>query len=187
MSLGLANILPASCVIHRALSLSIVMKFTPAKPPLTGETLDSLTARLVDRGEPGFRAKQILDWLYKKRVRSWDEMTNLSKPLRTWLAETFDLLPADLVLNKQSEDVTDKLLLELRDQSLIETVIIRVPQEGVGLDHSRKTICISTQVGCAMACVFCASGLAGGQIAASAGVLSRRRPHTASAHGARFL
>lgn len=161
MSLGLANILPASCVIHRALSLLIVMKFTPAKPPLTGETLDSLTARLVDRGEPGFRAKQILDWLYKKRVRSWDEMTNLSKPLRTWLAETFDLLPADLVLNKQSEDVTDKLLLELRDQSLIETVIIRVPQEGVGLDHSRKTICISTQVGCAMACVFCASGLAG--------------------------
>lgn len=137
------------------------MKFTPAKPPLTGETLDSLTARLAERGEPTFRAKQILEWLYKKRVRSWDAMTNLSKPLRTWLAETFDLLPADLVLNKQSEDVTDKLLLELRDQSLIETVIIRVPQEGVGLDLSRKTICISTQVGCAMACVFCASGLAG--------------------------
>ena len=137
------------------------MKFTPAKPPLTGETLDSLAARLAERGEPAFRAKQILDWLYKKRVRSWDEMTNLSKPLRSWLAETFDLLPADLVLNKQSEDVTDKLLLELRDRSLIETVIIRVPQEGVGLDLSRKTICISTQVGCAMACVFCASGLAG--------------------------
>jgi 23S rRNA (adenine2503-C2)-methyltransferase len=88
-------------------------------------------------------------------------MTNLSKPMRAWLADTFDLMPASLVLNKQSEDVTDKLLLELGDQSLIETVIIRVPQEGVGLDHSRKTICISTQVGCAMACAFCASGLAG--------------------------
>ena len=137
------------------------MKFQPAKQPLTGETLDSLTARLAERGEPAFRAQQILEWLYKKRVRSWDEMTNLSKPLRSWLAETFDLLPAELVLNKQSEDVTDKLLLELRDGSLIETVIIRVPQEGVGLDSSRKTICISTQVGCAMACVFCASGLAG--------------------------
>jgi 23S rRNA (adenine2503-C2)-methyltransferase len=137
------------------------MKFQPAKQPLTGETLDSLTARLAKRGEPAFRARQILEWLYKKRVRSWDEMTNLSKALRTWLAETFDLLPADLVLNKQSEDVPDKLLLELRDGSLIETVIIRVPQEGVGLDSSRKTICISTQVGCAMACVFCASGLAG--------------------------
>ena len=65
------------------------------------------------------------------------------------------------MLNRQSEDVTDKLLLELRDRSLIETVIIRAPQEGVGLDHSRKTICISTQVGCAMGCKFCASGLAG--------------------------
>jgi 23S rRNA (adenine2503-C2)-methyltransferase len=137
------------------------MKFTPAKPPLTGETLDSLTEKLRARGEPAFRAKQILDWLYKKRARSWSEMTNLSKPLRAWLDETFDLMPASLVFNKQSEDVTDKLLLELRDQSLIVTVIIRAPQEGVGLDQSRKTICISTQVGCAMACVFCASGLAG--------------------------
>ncbi len=137
------------------------MKFTPEKPPLTGETLDSLTEKLRAQGEPAFRAKQILEWLYKKRVRSWDEMTNLGKPLRTWLAENFDLMPATLVLNKQSEDVTDKLLLELRDRSLIETVIIRAPQEGVGLDHSRKTICISTQVGCAMGCAFCASGLAG--------------------------
>jgi len=62
------------------------MKFTPAKPPLTGETLDSLTARLRERGEPTFRAKQILEWLYKKRARSWDAMTNLPKPLRSWLA-----------------------------------------------------------------------------------------------------
>jgi 23S rRNA (adenine2503-C2)-methyltransferase len=137
------------------------MKFTPARPPLTGETLASLTDKLRARGEPAFRAKQILDWLYKKRARTWDEMTNLPKPLRTWLADTFDLLPAELVLNKQSQDVTDKLLLELRDRSLIETVIIRAPQDGVGVDHSRKTICISTQVGCAMGCVFCASGLAG--------------------------
>ncbi len=137
------------------------MKFTPAKPPLTGETLDSLAEKLRARGEPAFRAKQILDWLYKKRARSWDDMTNLSKPLRAWLAETFDLLPAELVLHKESHDVTDKLLLELRDRSLIETVIIRAPQEGVGVEHSRKTICISTQVGCAMGCVFCASGLAG--------------------------
>ncbi|PTX96667.1 23S rRNA (adenine(2503)-C(2))-methyltransferase RlmN [Opitutus sp. ER46] len=137
------------------------MKFTPEKPALTGETLASLTEQLRAHGEPAFRARQILDWLYKKRARAWDQMTNLPKPLRTWLAETFDLLPASLVLNKQSEDVTDKLLLELGDRSLIETVIIRAPQEGVGVDHSRKTICISTQVGCAMGCVFCASGLAG--------------------------
>jgi 23S rRNA (adenine2503-C2)-methyltransferase len=137
------------------------MKFTPERPPLAGETLDSLTEKLRERGEPAFRAKQILGWLHQKRVRSWDEMTDLSKPLRTWLADTFDLAPTELVLNKQSSDVTDKLLLRLRDGSLIETVIIRAPQEGVGVDHSRKTICISTQVGCAMGCVFCASGLAG--------------------------
>jgi 23S rRNA (adenine2503-C2)-methyltransferase len=90
-------------------------------------------------------------------------MTNLPKALRAWLDATFTLMPASLVLNRQSADVTDKLLLELEDRSLIETVIIRAPQEGVGLDHSRKTICISTQVGCAMGCVFCASGLAGPQ------------------------
>jgi len=137
------------------------MKFTPAKPPLTGETLDSLIARLREKGEPAFRAKQILDWVYKKRARSWEDMTNLPKALRTWLDATFELVPATLVLNKQSDDITDKLLLELSDGSLIETVIIRAPQDGVGVDSSRKTICISTQVGCAMGCVFCASGLDG--------------------------
>jgi len=161
------------------------MKFTPEKPPLAGETLDSLTARLLERGEPAFRAKQILGWLYKKRVRSWDEMTDLSKSLRAWLDETFDLLPAELVLNRQSEDVTDKLLLGLRDRSLIETVIIRVPQEGVGLDHSRKTICISTQVGCAMGCVFCASGLDGFKRDLSAGEIVAQLLHVCHREDAR--
>src|SRR5471030_3027504 len=161
------------------------MKFAPARPPLTGETLDTLTARIAVRGEPAFRARQILEWLYKKRVRSWDEMTNLSKSLRTWLAETFELMPAALVLNKQSEDVTDKLLLELGDRSLIETVIIRVPQEGVGLEHSRKTICISTQVGCAMGCVFCASGLAGLKRDLSAGEIVAQLLHVCHLEDAR--
>jgi 23S rRNA (adenine2503-C2)-methyltransferase len=137
------------------------MTFEPAKRPLTGETLESLAASLGERGEKPFRARQVLDWLYKKRARSWDDMTNLPKGLRAWLDATYTLMPAALVLNRQSADVTDKLLLELGDRSLIETVIIRAPQDGVGLDHSRKTICISTQVGCAMGCVFCASGLAG--------------------------
>jgi len=137
------------------------MKFSPAKPPLTGETLESLAAALAARGEKPFRARQVLDWVYKKRARGWDDMTNLPKALRAWLDETYAFMPAALVLNRHSADVTDKLLLELEDRALIETVIIRVPQDGVGIDHSRKTICISTQVGCAMGCVFCASGLAG--------------------------
>ncbi|HEX2100443.1 MAG TPA: 23S rRNA (adenine(2503)-C(2))-methyltransferase RlmN, partial [Candidatus Synoicihabitans sp.] len=161
------------------------MKFTPAKPALTGETLESLTERLRGQGEPAFRAKQILDWLYKKRARSWDEMTNLPKTLRAWLAETFELMPAALVLGKQSLDVTDKLLLELGDRSLIETVIIRAPQEGVGLDHSRKTICISTQVGCAMACRFCASGLEGLKRDLSAGEIVAQLLHVCYREDAR--
>ena len=137
------------------------MLFQPAKPAIYGESFDSLTALLTEHGHPAFRARQILDWLYKKRVGSWDEMTNLSRPLRAWLAATFDLSPTAFVLTRQSEDVTDKLLLELGDKSLIETVIIRAPQLGVGQENSRKTICISTQVGCAMGCKFCASGLEG--------------------------
>ncbi|HUG10989.1 MAG TPA: 23S rRNA (adenine(2503)-C(2))-methyltransferase RlmN [Opitutaceae bacterium] len=145
------------------------MKFSPEKPPLTSETLESLTERLAARGEPAFRAAQILEWVYKKRVASWDGMTNLSKELRAWLAAEFDLMPATQLFAKQSRDVTDKLLLELRDHSLIETVIIRAPQDGVGLEHSRKTICISTQVGCAMGCVFCASGMDGFRRNLSAG------------------
>ncbi len=137
------------------------MPLTPVKPAIHGETLESLTALLTGQGHPAFRARQIMDWLYKKRVGTWDEMTNLSLPLRVWLAATFELRPTAFVLTKQSEDVTDKLLLELGDKSLIETVIIRAPQLGVGQENSRKTICISTQVGCAMGCRFCASGLEG--------------------------
>jgi 23S rRNA (adenine2503-C2)-methyltransferase len=103
----------------------------------------------------------VLDWLYKKRARSVDEMTNLPRALRAWLATEFTLEPTDFVLDRQSGDETDKLLLELADKSLIETVIIRAPMLGVGQEKSRKTICISTQVGCAMGCRFCASGLEG--------------------------
>ncbi|HTB62349.1 MAG TPA: 23S rRNA (adenine(2503)-C(2))-methyltransferase RlmN [Opitutales bacterium] len=131
------------------------------KPILFGETLESLTARLAAQGEPAFRAKQILEWVYKKRVIDPAKMSNLPQSLRAWLGETFDLAPAKLVITKTSTDVTDKLLLELRDGALIETVVIRAPMEGVGADRSRKTICISTQVGCAYGCRFCASGLAG--------------------------
>ncbi|HVU38788.1 MAG TPA: 23S rRNA (adenine(2503)-C(2))-methyltransferase RlmN [Opitutales bacterium] len=133
----------------------------PAKPILYGETLESLTARLAERGEPAFRAKQILEWVYKKRVPDPAAMTNLSAPLRAWLTATFELEPARPVLTKTSSDVTDKLLLELRDGALIETVVIRAPMQGLGAERSRKTICISTQVGCAYGCRFCASGLAG--------------------------
>jgi 23S rRNA (adenine2503-C2)-methyltransferase len=158
----------------------------PERPSIHGETLESLSSRLKERGEPAYRAKQILHGLYKRRAVSAEQLTDLPKSLRGWLAETFEWEAAKLLLNKSSSDVTDKLLLELRDRRLIETVLIRAPMEGVGLEHSRKTICISTQVGCAMGCVFCASGLEGWKRDLSAGeivaqimhVCRREDPHS---------
>ncbi|QYY34943.1 23S rRNA (adenine(2503)-C(2))-methyltransferase RlmN [Ruficoccus sp. ZRK36] len=145
------------------------MQGLTGKPPIHGETLETLTAALKEHGEKPFRARQILEWLYKKRAATADEMTNLSKPLRAWLAETYEFAPTARLGAKTSSDVTDKFLLRLQDKSLIETVIIRAPQEGVGQDRSRKTVCISTQVGCAYGCKFCASGLAGWKRDLSAG------------------
>jgi 23S rRNA (adenine2503-C2)-methyltransferase len=137
------------------------MKFVPEKPSLFGETLESLTEQIVTAGYPKFRAKQVMEWLYKKRVSEWAKMTNLPKDFRAWLDETFILYPTQPVLDKRSDDVTQKLLMELGDRSLIETVLIRAPQKGVGQEDSRKTVCVSIQVGCAYGCKFCASGLAG--------------------------
>ncbi len=137
------------------------VRFKPEKPSLFGETLESLTARLEADGFKRFRAKQLMDWIYKKRVDSWDAMTNLPKDLRGWLDATYILYPTVPVIDKRSNDVTQKLLLELEDKSLIETVLIRAPQKGVGQEDSRKTVCVSIQVGCAYGCKFCASGLAG--------------------------
>ena len=137
------------------------MKYNPEKKPIYGETLESLQANFEQIGQPKFRAKQVLDWLYKKRARSWDDMSNLPKPLRERLESDFDIAPTKRLLAKESADETEKLLLEMGDRSLVETVVIRAPQIGVGQQNSRKTICISTQVGCAYGCKFCASGLAG--------------------------
>lgn len=137
------------------------MKFTPQKPSLFGETLESLKEQVEAAGFKGFRAKQVMEWLYKKRVDQWDAMSNLPKDFRAWLDETFILYPTAPVIDKRSNDITQKLLLELEDKSLIETVLIRAPQTGVGQENSRKTVCVSIQVGCAYGCKFCASGLAG--------------------------
>ncbi|MGB0371024.1 MAG: 23S rRNA (adenine(2503)-C(2))-methyltransferase RlmN [Opitutales bacterium] len=131
------------------------------KPSIYGETLETLQSKLKEAGHPAFRAGQIMQWLYKKRVVEWAEMTNLSKALRQWLDDAFTLLPSKILLDKKATDVTDKLLIEYGDRSLVETVVIRAPMIGVGQENARKTICVSSQVGCAYACKFCASGLAG--------------------------
>lgn len=132
-----------------------------AKPSIYGETLETLKDKLKAAGQPAFRATQITQWLYKKRVVTWEDMTNLPASLRNWLAESFELLPSKILLNKKASDVTDKLLIEYPDRSLVETVLVRAPMVGVGQENARKTICVSSQVGCAYACKFCASGLAG--------------------------
>jgi len=137
------------------------MRFKPAKPSLYGLSPDELATFVADGGFPEFRTRQILDWIYRKRVSSVREMNNLPEAMRDWLEEKFCLSPNELVLSKKASDITEKLLLRGEDGSLIETVLIRYPQRGVGSESSRKTICVSSQVGCAYGCKFCASGLAG--------------------------
>jgi 23S rRNA (adenine2503-C2)-methyltransferase len=133
----------------------------PARKSILQETPESLKAALEAAGQAAFRAKQVLEWVYRKRVGTFAEMTNLPRTLQAWLDENYELLPSKVALVKRSSDITEKLLIEGKDRALIETVLIRYPQEGVGQESSRRTICVSSQVGCAYGCKFCASGLAG--------------------------
>ena len=137
------------------------MAFKPEKPSIHGETPETLGERLVADGHPRYRAGQVFEWLYPRRAETAEAMTNLPANLRAWLLTNYDFEATSLVQRKSSSDVTQKILQRLRDGSLIETVIIRAPMEGVGQEKSRRTICISTQVGCAYGCKFCASGLEG--------------------------
>jgi 23S rRNA (adenine2503-C2)-methyltransferase len=137
------------------------MAFKPEKPSIHGETPETIGERLVADGHPRYRAGQVFEWLYPRRAETPEAMTNLPANLRAWLLANYDFEATSLVQRKASSDVTQKILQRLRDGSLIETVIIRAPMEGVGQEKSRRTICISTQVGCAYGCKFCASGLEG--------------------------
>ena len=112
-------------------------------------------------GEPAYRADQVLDWLYQKRVRSFAEMTDLPQPLRQRLTEIFDFREPEIVRVLGSRDTTRKFLLRLADGSLIESVLIPASPALYGQRSDRRTICVSTQVGCAYGCKFCASGLEG--------------------------
>ncbi|WP_347707380.1 23S rRNA (adenine(2503)-C(2))-methyltransferase RlmN [Colidextribacter sp. OB.20] len=116
-------------------------------------TLEELTTWLKDQGEPAFRARQVFQWLYRG-VTSFEEMTNLSKPLRQKLVETALLAPPQVARRQMSQqDGTVKYLWRLRDGSCVESVLMRY-QHG-------NTVCISCQVGCRMGCAFCASTIAG--------------------------
>ena len=124
-------------------------------------TSAELEACLKEWGAPAYRAGQVLDWLYKRRVASWDAMTNLPKPLRAKLAETFSLHILELVRKQGAADTTQKFLWRLPDGALIESVLIPANPALYGEASDRHTLCVSTQVGCAYGCKFCASGLDG--------------------------
>jgi 23S rRNA (adenine2503-C2)-methyltransferase len=108
-----------------------------------------------------YRAKQIIDWLYQKRVTSYDEMTDLPQALRVKLAEEFELVKPEVVRVLGSKDTTQKFLFRLHDGNLIESVLIPASPALYGERSDRRTICVSSQVGCAYGCKFCASGLEG--------------------------
>lgn len=115
---------------------------------------ETLSTWLREQGEKEFHAKQILEWIYKKNVLSWDEMTNLSKSLREKLAKFIRLPNLEFVKMTPSNDQeTFKFLWKLSDGNLVESVLI--------CSENRRTICVSSQVGCPAKCAFCASGKGG--------------------------
>ena len=124
-------------------------------------TRDELAAQFKSWDLPGYRLDQVLKWLYEKRAASWAEMTNLSKGLRDQLALHYSLHPLELVRKQGSRDTTQKFLWKLSDGAMIESVLIPANPALYGEASDRHTLCVSTQVGCAYGCKFCASGLDG--------------------------
>lgn len=121
------------------------------KPSIYGLTNEQLQTWVLDQGEKKYRAGQIWEWLYRGRVQSFEEMTNLPKTLIALLEETFVVNPLKQRIVQESKDGTVKYLFELPDGMLIETVLMR--------QHYGLSVCVTTQVGCNIGCTFCASGL----------------------------
>ena len=117
-------------------------------------SLPQLTTLLAEWGQPAYRARQLWEWLYRHYVGTFDEMTTLPGALRERLAAEATLSIGDIVLSQHSSDgQTKKVLFQMPDGQYIETVLMRY--------EKRRTLCISTQAGCAMGCVFCATGQMG--------------------------
>jgi 23S rRNA (adenine2503-C2)-methyltransferase len=130
-------------------------------PDIKSFSREELAARLQAYGEPAYRLDQVLSWLYRRRAKSWDEMTNLPKSLRERLRQDFRLGTLSLVRRQGSRDTTQKFLWRLDDGAMIESVLIPANPALYGEASDRHTLCVSTQVGCAYGCRFCASGLEG--------------------------
>ncbi len=119
------------------------------KPNIRSLSLDELTQMFIDKGEKSFRAKQIYEWLWKKNARNFDEMTNLPKNLRKFLDENFSIPHIQIKHFQRSADGTIKNAVNLKDNLLVESVLIPT--------DTRTTACVSSQVGCSLDCKFCAT------------------------------
>ena len=128
--------------------------------------LPALAAILKTEGMPPFRARQIMEWVFQHRARSFDQMTNLSLRDRELLADRFVIFTAEKARHVTSQDQTEKILLRWPDGGLTESVMIPCDDDqaddyGRTVVSHRRTACLSTQVGCPVGCAFCASGLEG--------------------------
>lgn len=115
--------------------------------------LDEIAALLEAEGEPRFRAQQLCHWLYKRQAGSWQHMTDMPEALRQCLQQQYTLGRLNLLRQQRSDDGTEKFLFGLSDGNQVETVLI--PAE------ERRTLCVSTQVGCAIGCRFCLTAQGG--------------------------
>ena len=134
----------------------------PAQPQsLLGTTLDELVGMFAEWEQTAYRAKQVVEWVFRRRVTSIEDMSNLSRELRAKLSEKFTLRTMTIQSVTGSKDTTRKYLLRLHDGRFVETVLIPASPALYGDRADRRTLCVSSQVGCAYDCKFCASGLAG--------------------------
>ncbi|MTD31101.1 23S rRNA (adenine(2503)-C(2))-methyltransferase RlmN [Planomicrobium sp. YIM 101495] len=121
------------------------------KNSIYGLTLDQLKEWFLEQGQKKYRAEQVWDWLYIKRVKDFADMNNLSKECIVLLEENFIIRTLKETVKQQSSDGTIKFLFQLQDGNLIETVLMRFKYG--------NSVCVTTQVGCNIGCSFCASGL----------------------------
>ena len=128
---------------------------------IRSQSAEELEAKFRAWGQPAYRVAQLLEWLYVHRATQWGAMTNLPRALRDDLRNLYSLTALVLVRKQGARDATQKFLWRLSDHSLIESVLIPANPALYGEPSDRHTLCVSTQVGCAYGCKFCASGLAG--------------------------
>jgi 23S rRNA (adenine2503-C2)-methyltransferase len=131
------------------------------RPALLSLAQSELRDWFAAKGESRYRSEQVLAWIYRKRVERFDQMSNLPEGLRADLESAFALRSLECVRQTGSKDTTRKFLFSLPDQSMVESVLIPASPALYGSTSDRRTLCISTQVGCAYGCKFCASGLNG--------------------------